>query len=119
MNQPIPAVNEIDVIRIVKRDYSTAQFDTVMTILDEYGTEDWQRGVNRVRLAVLKLAGGDIQALRREIDVAKRDYRDVLAYAEYPEYMKKVSPFANITELERKKIILADWMQYQSWLGKD
>ena len=119
MNQPIPAVNENDVIRIVKRDYSATQFDTVMTILNEYGAEYWQRGVNRVRLAVLKLAGGDIQTLRREIDVAKRDYRDVLAYAEYPEYMKKVSPSSNLTELERKKIILADWMQYQSWLGKE
>ena len=119
MNQPIPAVNEIDVIRIVKRDYSTTQFDTVMSILNEYGTEDWQRGVNRVRLAVLKLANGDIHVLRREIDVAKRDYRDVLAYAEYPEYMRKVSPSADLTEAERKMIIRADWTQYQSWLNKE
>ena len=119
MNQPIPTVNEIDVIRIVKRDYATAQFDTVMSILNEYGTEDWQRGVNRVRLAVLKLANGDIQVLRREIDVAKRDYRDVLAYAEYPEYMKKVSPSADHTEAERKMIIRADWTQYQLWLNRE
>ena len=119
MEQPIPEVNENDVIRIVKRDFLTNQFDTVMSILDEYGKEEWQHGVNRVRLAVLKLAGGDIQVLRREIDVAKRDYRDVLAYAEYPEYMKKVSPSAKLTEVERKMIIRADRTQYQSWLNKE
>ena len=119
MNQPIPEVTENDVIRIVHRDFPTKQFDAVMSILNEYGTEDWQRGVNRVRLAVLKLADGDLQALRREIDVARSDYRDVLAYAEYPEYMQKVSPSAELAEVEREKIIRADWTQYQSWLNRD
>ena len=73
----------------------------------------------RVRLAVLKLADGDLQALRREIDVVRSDYRDVLAYAEYPEYMQKVSPSAELAEVEREKIIRADWTQYQSWRNRD
>ena len=119
MNQPIPAVTENDVIRIVHRDFPLEQFDAVMSILNDYGTEDWQRGVNRVRLAVLKLADGDLQLLRREIDVAKSDYRDVLAYAEYPEYMQKVSPSAAIAGVERERIIRADWTQYQSWLNRE
>ena len=119
MNQPIPDVTENDVIRIVQRDFPAELFDTVMSILNDYGTEDWQRGVNRVRLAVLKLASGDLQALRREIDVAKSDYRDVLAYAEYPEYMQKVSPSAAIAEVERERIIRSDWTQYQLWLNRE
>jgi hypothetical protein len=119
MDQPIPEVTEKDVIRIVQRDFPTKQFDAVMSNLNDYGTEDWQRGVNRVRLAVLKLAGGDLQALRREIDVAKSDYRDVLAYAEYPKYMQKVSPSARLSEVERERIIRADWTQYQSWLNRE
>ena len=119
MNQPIPEVTETDVIRIVHRDFPTKQFDAVMSILNEYGTEDWQRSVNRVRLAVLKLADGNLQALRREIDVARSDYRDVLAYAEYPGYMQKVPPSARLAEVEKERIILADWMQYQSWLNRD
>ena len=118
MNQPIPEVTENDVIRIIQRDFPAKQFDAVMSILNEYGTENWQRGVNRVRLAVLKLAGGDLQALRREIDVAKSDYRDVLAYAEYPEYMQKVSPSGGLVEEEGERIIRADWTQYQSWLNR-
>jgi len=118
MNQPIPEVTESDIIRIIKRDYPAEQFDAVMSILNNYGTEDWPRGINRVRLAVLKIADGDLQALRYEIDVAKRDYRDVLASAEYPEYMKKVPPSSALAEVERERIIRADWNQYQSWLNR-
>ena len=118
MNQPIPEVTESDVIRIIQRDYPPEQFDAVMSILNNYGTEDGQHSISRVRLAVLKIADGDLQALRREIDVAKRDYRDVLAYAEYPEYMLKVSPSAEPAEVERERIIRADWKQYQFWRNR-
>ena len=118
MNQPIPEVTESDIIRIIKRDYPAEQFDAVMSILNNYGTEDRPRGINRVRLAFLKIADGDLQALRHEIDVAKRDYRDVLASAEYPEYMKKVPPSSALAEVERERIIRADWNQYLSWLNR-
>lgn len=119
MNQPIPDVTENDVIRIIQREFPTEQFKKAMSVLSEYGTEDWQRGVNRVRLAVLKLAGGDLQALRREIDIAKSDYRDVLASAEYPVYMKKVPPSGKLDEDELERIIRADWEQYISWLNRE
>ena len=118
MNQPIPDVTESDVVRVVQRDFPNKQFDDAISILNEYGTEEWHRSVNRVHIAALKLADGDLQALRREIDAAKRDYRDVLAYAEYPEYMQKVSPSCKIAEEERERIIHSDWMQYQNWLNR-
>jgi hypothetical protein len=35
-------------------------------------------------LAALKLANGDLNALKRHITLAKQGYRDVLAAAEYP-----------------------------------
>jgi len=119
MQQPVPEVTENDVLRIVQRDFSAEQFDAAMRMLNEYGTEDLQRNVHRVRLAVLKLACGNLQALRREIDVAKSDYRDVVAYAEYPEYMQRVSPSGGLAEVERERIIRADWAQYQSWLNRE
>jgi len=118
MNQPIPEVTDKDVIRIVRRDLPKTQFDEVISILNEYGTEGWQRSVSRVRLAVLKLANGDLEALRREIEAAKRDYRDVLAYAEYPEYMQKVSPSSRLADEEKERIIRSDWNQYQNWLNR-
>ena len=118
MDQPVPDVSEQDVIRVVQRDFAPEQFDAVMTILSEYGTEDWQRGHHRVRLAVLKLAGGDLDAVRSQVEVAKCDYRDILAYAEYPDYMKMVPPSERIAEQDRQKIIRSDWNQYESWLKK-
>ena len=55
-----------------------------VSILATYGVESYEREVPRVRLAVLKLAGVSFSELRRHVEVAKRDYRDALAAAEYP-----------------------------------
>jgi len=119
MDQPVPDVSENDVVRVVRRDFSPQQFGTVMAILNEYGTEEWQRECHRVRLAALKLAKGNLAAVRRQIDIAKLDYRDVLAPAEYPDYMGMVPPSGKTDESDRRKIILSDWDQYQAWLKKE
>ena len=39
------------------------------------------RSLERIRLAVLKLSAGDLQELKRHIEVAKVDWRDVLVAA--------------------------------------
>lgn len=89
-----------------------------MTTLDEYGTEDWQRERERVQSAVLKLAAGTLDDLRRYINLAKLDYRDVLAPAEYPRYTKKMFHIDKLTAEERQRIIDADWKQYQDWFTR-
>jgi hypothetical protein len=86
VRQPIPDVLATDVERIVRRDFPDGQFDAVMGVLKQYGAEKWQRERARVQLAALKLADRDLDKLQRVIEVASRDYRDVLAPAEYPEY---------------------------------
>ena len=116
MDQPVPNVSEADVARVVRRDYPSDRFDEVMAVLSEYGTEDWQHGPHRVRLATLKLAHGSLASLRQQIDVAKCDYRDVLAYAEYPEYMTEVPPAADPSDQRVQNVITRDWSQYQRWL---
>ena len=42
-------------------------------------------GFDRIRFAVLKLSGGDLERLRREIDAAHFDWRDVLMAAGFGE----------------------------------
>jgi len=37
--------------------------------------------IERIRIAVLKLSGGDLNALQRAIDLAKMDWRDALMAA--------------------------------------
>ncbi len=87
-SQPIPHVKPEDVERIVRRDYPITQFDTVIGMLAEYGTEAWHRESVLVQAAVLKLANGSLDALPRHLDAAKKDYRDVLVVAEVPEYWR-------------------------------
>jgi hypothetical protein len=116
VNQPV--VNEDNVVRVARRGFPLGQFDTVMAVLAEYGTEDWEHEVHRVRLVVLKLAAGDLTVLRQEIDLAKHDFRDVLAYAEYPEYMMKVSPGFNLPKKQVQDVIARDRSQYENWLNK-
>jgi hypothetical protein len=68
-------------------------------------------------MASLKLAKGNLDALKAEINTAKSDYRDVLAYAEYPGYMSNT--FASkLDEAERQRIVDEDWKQYQDWFKK-
>jgi len=114
-HQPVPTVSRQDVIRIVRRDFPNIPEAEVLAILDEYGTAHWHRERDRVQLAVLKLAKGDSQALLSQLSTALIDYRDVLAYAEYPNdsmnsWNYKYKPG------EHERIHEEDWKQYQQWL---
>jgi hypothetical protein len=72
----------------------------------------------RVQLAILKLSEGDPDKLRQNVELAKIDYRDVLAGAEYPEQMESGATAYN-TETEDYEAILArDREQYESWLAE-
>lgn len=116
MEQPVPDVTDSDVTRVVRRDFQSDQVVAVMALLREYETAQWEGGHPRVLLATLKLAEGDLDSLRRQIDVAKTDYRDVLACAEYPQYMRSVPPGADGSGQEVQGVIQRDWTQYQNWL---
>lgn len=88
-----------------------------MSIVHDYGTQDWHREPTRVRLAALKMADGNVQKLRSCIESAKRDYRDALAAAEYPAYCKLKWGKSILAE-ERDRIFASDWRQYEEWLNR-
>jgi hypothetical protein len=113
--QPTPTVTAADVERVARRDFPEEQMPVVMEVLGEYGNE--HREVNRVRLAVLKLANRKLQELRYWMEQAKCDYRDVLGPAEYPLYGKKWGRMDKMSEEEQQKIIQSDWAQYEKWLN--
>jgi hypothetical protein len=116
--QPIPQVTAEDVERVARRDFSADEHSTVMATLSEYGTEKWQREPARVRLAALNVANGSIQELRACIELAKRDYRDVLAAAEYPAYYKIGFHVLKLPPEEQSRVIQSDWRQYDEWLKR-
>lgn len=115
--QPAPRVGPRDVERVVCREFP-GEVEAAMAMLLEYGAETWQPEPDRVRLAVLKLADRDLGQLRYHVDMAKRDYRDVLAFAEYPEYMARVPPSGKAPDSRERAVIERDWTQYHAWLRR-
>jgi hypothetical protein len=55
---------------------------TVLSALDEY-TGDTSTGSARVHLAILKIAGGDLEKVRRYAAHANTDFRDILYMADH------------------------------------
>ncbi len=49
----------------------------LLTVLDEYGTESYEQERERVQLAIILLASGDMDELKRYLAIAKGDFRDV------------------------------------------
>ena len=116
LSQPTPSVTRADVERVVRRDFPVDCLSEVLAWLDGYGTDAGHREPDRVHLAILKLAVGNLERVRSEIENAKRDYRDVLGAAEYPGYMKRLFRIQDLPSAECQRIIEADWRQYQDWL---
>jgi len=84
-------------------------------LLEGYGAEEFHREASRVRVAVLKLAGRDLERIEYYTGHACIDYRDVLAMAEYPEQLRHSFPektdpegYARIMENDRR--------QYEMWI---
>jgi hypothetical protein len=82
--------------------------------LSKYGAEQHEQGSDRVRLAILKLAGTSPEQLRYWVDIAKRDFRDVLAAAEYPDELR--APTWRMPAAEAGDIRKRDAEQYWKWL---
>jgi hypothetical protein len=115
--QPVPKLTDADVERIVRRDFPSDKVAEVFTVLEAYGTEPWHREPARVRIAACKLAAGNLDRLQQEIARAKEDYRDTLAAAEYPRYCRCVPGPEMVSEEDEKRVIDADWKQYQEWFN--
>jgi len=85
----------------------------VHKILLGYGGGVHEREPERVRLAILKLAGAELRSVEKYTGYAREDYRNILAWAEYPRQARQwVMPDAD----EKQKMIAADLAEYEDWL---
>lgn len=116
--QPIPQVTDQDVRRIALRDFGESQLSQALAILHEFGKQEWNNPSARVRLAILKLANGDLSKLMDNTKVAIEDFRDVLAEAEYPRYSKEIG-FDEVAKGHKRAVIADDWRQYREWLERE
>jgi hypothetical protein len=88
--------------------------ELIVDILGQYGSGDLQREGDRVRMAILKLAGRSQEQMRYYTLMACRDYRDVLAAAEYPKQMGHY-PWREKDPERQAKLEAEDREQYRAW----
>ena len=81
-----------EVIASVEATFPKESRTRVLEMLDSYGVESFERERERVQLAILKLSAGSEEKVCEFVAVAKRDYRDVLFWAEYPEESRLDTP---------------------------
>ena len=114
-----PRVTRAVVEARVKVEFPNADIIDVLAMLDRYGTGPHEREVHRVHMALLKLSHGVTSELDVLVGMAKTDYRDILAYAEYPAQMAlgwRKADGSNSEALDRA--IEADEQQYRAWRDK-
>jgi hypothetical protein len=113
MEQPVPNVSSSDLSRVVERDFPIEVRAEVASLLDAYRDNE----AVRVKLAILKLADGDVSKVRHYVGAATQDYRDVLAWAEYPAFLHR-GWSRDLPANKRDAVIAADWEQYEAWLKR-
>src|SRR5215470_11199077 len=98
--QPTPSVTEQDVERVIRRDYAPDLLDEIFALIAKVEV----REKPRIVLACLKIAGGDMERLRRELANADGYYREILSDAEYPLASKRWSRIQSLPEDEVRAI---------------
>ena len=89
--------------------------DEVQAILSEYGTESFHREIPRIKSAILKVAGANLEEIKRCTDIACCDYRDILCMAEYPNQSGRWGLKEKNPE-KYKKLVENDLKQHQEWI---
>jgi hypothetical protein len=94
-----------EVVTVVQKVFQGIAHARILELLDRYGVEPYERERERVQFAILKLSEGNEEKLREFVAVAKRDYRDVLFWAENPDE-------ARLDTLEKKEQIKKMFEQF-------
>jgi len=81
-----------EVVASVQATFPKSSWARVLELLDSYGVEPCERERERVQGAILKLSAASEAKVREYVAVAKRDYRDVLFWAEYPKESRLDTP---------------------------
>src|SRR5690349_18528861 len=119
--EPIaPRVSPADIERVVRRKYPHDQFAAVMAVLQTCCPRDTRDAADRVRVAVLRLSAGRVDALRRCVEIANHDSTGLLARVETPGHLQIEVRIRNgkVPKELQQRFIEEDRIQYESWLQK-
>ena len=105
------------VIHKIGRVWPGEELDQILRILDQYGMDHSEFNQSRVHLAIIKESEGRVERLPELTSVAKRDYRDIVAWAEYPEeFRMSAAEMKSLSHEGRQAILERDRNQYLRWL---
>ncbi len=114
MDQFIPQVTQEDIERVLQRDFSAEHWREIREMIQKVRV----REKDRVMLACMKVAAGDVQKLKRNLNEAAGYYREIVGEAEYPFYVKKIFRIDKLNEKEKADIVEKDKKQYLDWLNR-
>ena len=92
------------------------QWIRAQRILDKYSGNNPANKPFRVWIAILKLSGSDLEKLEHYTGIAVTDFRDVLAWAEYPHQMSTESWKMDKYSPEYQALLKKDREQYDAWI---
>jgi len=85
----------------------------VLNELKNYGIEEYELEVDRVHLAIIKCADGNINKIGEFVEIAKHDYRDIIARSEYPnQFENGFTDDKDLIKILEKK----DKKQFYEWI---
>ena len=110
------ALNEL-IIEKVWQLFPTEDFEEVMEILDDYGSETWHAAKEWVQLAALKMSNGKLERLRNSMSIARSDFRDLLLVAQEPnQFRMQMASKSQPTKGEEEFAQQRDKEQFEAWL---
>ncbi len=98
------------VLTKIKQSFPNENAEKIVSILNSSQSND-----ERTQLAIIKISKGNLENFYYALEAAKSDWRDVLAWAEYPEEMANDTWKMDVEEV--KKIRERDRRQYLNWLN--
>ena len=69
-----------DVLAAVSVTFKGDPLESILSELDLYGVEPHEPERGRVQLAIIELSGGSKDKILQYVQIAKTDYRDILAW---------------------------------------
>jgi hypothetical protein len=93
------------VLAAARAAFQESDLADVLAALDEYGSEPHERERERVRLVIVELSGGDKEKLLELVQIAKFDYRDLLAWKQ----LGPLPPAEGQGLLDAARVLIEKW----------
>jgi hypothetical protein len=114
----VPTPTELDIDRLVRRDYSGGQREAVLRIVQTFQSAAPADRACRLSAAALKLSTGNIDRLCQYLQQAQFDPIELLRRAESPGYRQIEVRIRNrgLPRELQERIIAEDRELYEAWL---